>query len=76
MAPIEHCRFAYRCDQQWDSLEVIPNNPRVRFCSKCQSAVHWADGKQEFNKLARQGKCVAVADIDDSRTMGLPADPT
>ena len=62
---IERCRLAYRCTQRWESLDPLPGALRVRFCGKCQSAVHLAQTTQQFDELARQGKCVAFLHRDD-----------
>jgi hypothetical protein len=64
MTDIRNCKFTYRCTQRWADLEAVPGTMRVRFCTRCQSAVHRADGEGEFDELARQGKCVAVFQDD------------
>ena len=59
-AVIENCRLVDSCAQRWDALEALPGEPLVRFCSRCQSAVHLAlDGQREV-ELAQQGKCFVV----------------
>lgn len=69
---IERCRLSYRCEQRWESLEVLPADPRVRFCGKCQSAVHLVERPSEFDELTRQGKCVAVVHADRITGVGKP----
>ncbi|MBS0557736.1 MAG: hypothetical protein JSR27_10030 [Proteobacteria bacterium] len=60
MIDIRNCKLAYRCNQQWHDLEAVPGALRLRFCSRCQTAVHRADNEAEFAALAAQGRCVAV----------------
>lgn len=57
---VEQCRFNGQCSQHWDTLEPVHDNPRVRYCSLCQSAVHLAASTLEVTQLIRLGKCVAV----------------
>jgi hypothetical protein len=49
-----------QCTRRWEELELVRDNPRVRFCSVCQSAVHLAEHETEMRELARVGKNVAV----------------
>jgi hypothetical protein len=73
MTDIRNCKFAYRCTQRWADFEPVPGTMRVRFCTRCQSAVHRADTQAEFDELAAQGKCVAVFDPPTRRfTLGKP----
>jgi hypothetical protein len=60
MISIEHCHMSDQCTQRWEALEPVLDNPRVRYCGQCQSAVHLAEREKELVELARQGKCVAV----------------
>ena len=68
-APIDGCRLRYECPMQWDSLERVGRDPKLRFCGQCQSAVHWADTEAEALALGRQGKCVALG-FFEHLTMG------
>jgi hypothetical protein len=72
MSDIRNCKFEYRCHQRWDQLETVPGALRLRFCNRCQSAVHRADSEEEFQKLASQGRCVAVFSECESPIVGLP----
>lgn len=73
MTDIRNCKFEFRCHQTWRRLESVPGTTRVRFCTRCQSAVHRADTEAQFAELALQGKCVAVNVTDpDTCTLGLP----
>ena len=69
---IERCRLAYQCTQRWEALDPLPGALRVRFCAKCQSAVHLAQTTVEFDELARQGKCVAFQFDDEGIAVGVP----
>lgn len=60
MIAIERCHLGYPCSQRWEALEPVLDNPRVRYCDRCQSAVHLVERENELFELARQGKCVAV----------------
>lgn len=68
---IERCRLSYRCTQR-EALDPLPGALCVRFCGECQSAVHLAKGKAEFDELARQGRCVAVGRADMTSMVGVP----
>jgi len=57
---VEQCRLNGQCSQHWDTLEPVHDNPRVRYCSLCQSAVHLAASTREVTRLVRVGKSVAV----------------
>jgi hypothetical protein len=57
---VEQCRLNGQCSQHWDTLEPVHDNPRVRYCSLCQSAVHLAASTLEMDRLVRLGKSVAV----------------
>lgn len=73
MITIEHCHMRHQCSQRWEVLEPVLDNPRVRYCGQCQSAVHLAEQEQELVDLARQGKCVAVVREDFVMAVGLPS---
>lgn len=60
MIAIERCHHSYPCSQRWEALEPMLDNPRVRYCGRCQSAVHLVERENDLVELARQGKCVAV----------------
>lgn len=34
-APIDGCRLRYECPMQWDSLERVGRDPKLRFCGQC-----------------------------------------
>jgi hypothetical protein len=72
MIEIERCRLSYQCIQRWEALEHLPDNPRVRFCGECQSAVHLVELDSELRELARQGKCVAIQRVDSETVVGIP----
>ena len=58
---IERCHLNGNCTQRWETLELVRDEPRVRYCSQCQAAVHLAQGEDELAELARMGKNVAVS---------------
>lgn len=53
-----------QCSQRWEALELVRDNPRVRYCDLCRSAVHLVEHEAEMLELARLGKCVAIARED------------
>jgi hypothetical protein len=57
---VERCRLNGGCNQRWDALEPVHDNPRIRYCSLCQSAVHLAADEFEVADLVRMGKSVAM----------------
>jgi hypothetical protein len=58
---IERCHRNSDCTQRWEGLEPVIDNPRVRYCGECQSAVHLAEHETELAELVRQGKSVAFS---------------
>jgi hypothetical protein len=60
MIAMENCHRSSLCTQRWESLETVLDNPRVRYCARCGSAVHLVECGKELVELARQGKRVAV----------------
>jgi hypothetical protein len=75
MIDIRNCKLEYRCNQRWEQLDPVPGAITMRFCTRCQSAVHRADSEAAFAELARQGKCVAVfgtAAGKENRMIGRP----
>lgn len=69
---IERCRLAYQCGQEWDSLESLPDSDSVRFCLRCQSAVHLVRHDAELARFAAQGKCVAIRRSASRILVGKP----
>jgi len=68
---VEHCRLNGACSQRWEALEPVRDNPRIRYCGLCQSAVHLVEHEAEMLELARVGKCVAVRREDPSEGHSL-----
>ncbi len=56
---IRNCRFAFRCNQQWDNLPVT-EHPRFRFCSDCQRRVVLCARDHELRAARLQNDCVAI----------------
>jgi hypothetical protein len=57
---IEQCHLNGQCVQRWEALEPVHGNPRLRYCSQCQAAVHLVEHEAELAELSRLGKNVAV----------------
>lgn len=56
---IRNCRFAVRCNQQWDNLPVT-QHPRFRFCNDCQRRVVLCERNHELRQALLQNDCVAI----------------
>lgn len=65
---VERCHLNGDCTQRWEALELVRDNPRMRYCDLCQSAVHLVEHDAEMLELARLGKCVAIAREDPIET--------
>lgn len=65
---IERCHLNGECTQRWEALEAVRDNPRMRYCGLCQSAVHLVEREAEMHDLARVGKSVAVQREDPVTT--------
>jgi hypothetical protein len=52
-------RFAFECPQTWGSLRPT-DDPKVRFCDQCSSAVTRCDTLAEAEQQAKLGACIAV----------------
>jgi hypothetical protein len=50
-----------QCAQRWEALELVRDNPSVRYCALCNSAVHLVEREVDRLDLERMGKCVAIA---------------
>ncbi|MBY0229725.1 MAG: TIGR02996 domain-containing protein [Gemmataceae bacterium] len=58
--PIENCqKVGYRCPQRWESLQLIDDEPRERFCGECGERVHWCESIAVARQHAALGECVA-----------------
>jgi hypothetical protein len=69
---IERCHLNGQCSQRWEALEPVRSNPRLRYCSLCQSAVHLAEHEKDLAELLRLGKNVAIQRDDWPLTEALP----
>lgn len=61
---VERCRLNGACTQRWEALEPVRDNPHMRYCGLCQSAVHLVEHEAEMHELARMGKSVAIVRKD------------
>lgn len=57
---IQGCDIEGLCSMKWDDLEQT-SDERVRFCLKCQSAVHLVLDRSELENCFDQRFCVALA---------------
>ncbi len=58
-ALIRNCRFAFRCHQQWQSLERT-GDPRVRYCHECSQPVVLCQRDAELRTALEADECVAI----------------
>jgi hypothetical protein len=52
------CTFKFKCPKTWNELAVTEDNA-VRFCTHCESNVHWVDDEAQLLVFAKEGACVA-----------------
>jgi hypothetical protein len=70
---IRNCQFAFRCHQQWKSLEQTAD-PRVRYCHECSRSVVLCERDDELREALLADQCVAVPTQDDfpgTHTVGV-----
>jgi hypothetical protein len=56
---IRNCRFAFRCHQQWQSLERT-DDLRVRYCHECSRPVVLVQHDAELRAALEADECVAI----------------
>ena len=54
------CQFKFICNERWENLATIPNEPNRRFCSVCNTQVHLTDSYRELEKNITAKRCVAI----------------
>jgi hypothetical protein len=68
------CAFKFKCPLTWN--ELAPTEDRaVRFCSHCESNVHWVDNEAQLLKFVQEGNCVAYKYPEESIEIGRPGAP-
>jgi len=74
---IRNCQFAFRCHQQWKSLEQTAD-PQVRYCHECSRPVVLCETDDELRDALLADECVAVPAYDgrpDLCTVGILLPP-
>jgi len=56
---IRNCRFAFRCHQQWQSLERT-SDARIRYCHECSRPVVLCQNDGELRTSLEADECVAI----------------
>lgn len=56
---IRNCRFAFRCHQQWQSLERT-GDARIRYCHECSRPVVLCQDDAELRTSLEADECVAI----------------
>jgi hypothetical protein len=63
-------KFKFRCPKRWHQLKRLESTDQ-RHCDVCEQTVYWAETWDDFERLQRERKCVAISDKGDE-TLGLP----
>ncbi len=66
---IRNCRFAFKCDKEWISLDDI-GEENIRFCRVCQKEVHFCNDDDELIKNIKLNRCVSFFNDCGERLMG------
>jgi hypothetical protein len=70
MSPaIRNCRFAFKCEKEWDALDYIGNED-VRFCQTCQKEVHFCNNDDELIQNIKLNRCVAFFNDNGQMLLG------
>jgi hypothetical protein len=80
---VVNCQFAFRCNMSWGELRKIDGSPGVRYCSQCETAVHFCRNEEELELHAAKGHCVAYGasvegkaqDASDRMAVGMVRPP-
>ncbi|MEN4981977.1 hypothetical protein [Acinetobacter modestus] len=64
------CSMSFECPKKWAELNST-DSAGVKFCSQCHSNVYWACNQNEFDALAKDGKCVAF-EFNGFGVLGFP----
>lgn len=54
------CQFRFICNELWENLIPVIDDPKRRFCSVCNSHVHLTNSYEELEKNIAAKKCVAI----------------
>jgi hypothetical protein len=63
---IRNCRFAFRCHQQWQSLEETAD-PSVRYCHECSRQVVLCRRNADLRAALQANECVALINAETDR---------
>lgn len=66
---IRNCRFAFKCDKEWDSLDDTGDED-VRFCQTCQKEVHFCNDNFELIQNIKLNRCVAFYNDNGQMLLG------
>lgn len=68
IATVRNCPLPSDCGQRWRQLDPIRAQPDLRFCLRCQRAVHRCRLEPDASLQAARGRVVLV------ESTGTPAD--
>jgi len=57
---VSDCPQLTPCSQEWEALQVVPENSKVRYCSGCQQSVYRCDTQAEFREHRALGHCLSI----------------
>lgn len=69
---VSDCPALTPCSQEWEALQVVPDNSKVRYCSECQQSVYRCDTQAEFREHRALGHCISIeVEMPDRTTTNL-----
>ena len=78
VSDITNCRFSFLCNMKWDELNRIESTPSVRYCQRCETAVHLCRNPADFDRHAEKGHSIAYfpeSQHDQQELIGLTRRP-
>jgi hypothetical protein len=64
------CKFKFQCPKKWEELKRTESKD-IKFCDHCSQNVYFAESQSQFEKIAAEGKCVAIK-IEKYMMLGEP----
>ena len=69
---VSDCPQLTPCSQEWEGLQVVPDNSKVRHCSECRQSVYRCDTLDEFHEHRALGHCISIeVDMPDETIVSL-----
>lgn len=74
--------LSFRCNRKWPELRPTGDS-KIRFCGDCAREVHLCEGREELERHAEAGHCVAItpdyeraAKQENQMVLGTPIEPS